>query len=192
MLAVMLAPVDTAKAQRFAAIYSRLGVENVDPRFALSGEPRALAAESYALALIEQMLGHADSALESLRAAYDVYAPIEHHYRALTVATTIGEITGDAIWMQRVRAHVAHYPGSPLADRTLETSIANDSVLDVLSPLARQVARAHWSGASASELSKRFSRSLYTIERQIALIYAAFGVTSEGALRAEAMRRGLA
>jgi hypothetical protein len=38
----------------------------------------------------------------------------------------------------------------------------------------------------------RFSRSVHTIQRQLAEIYRAFGVDSAAAFRAEAMRRGIA
>jgi DNA-binding NarL/FixJ family response regulator len=65
-------------------------------------------------------------------------------------------------------------------------------VFDGLTPLQRQLARAHWSGADAHELSGRFSRSVFTIQRHLAEIYRAFGVDSAPALRTEAMRRGLA
>jgi DNA-binding NarL/FixJ family response regulator len=61
-----------------------------------------------------------------------------------------------------------------------------------LTPLQRQIARALWSGADATDLSQRFSRSLYTIERQIAAVFTAFGVASRGALLEEARSRGLA
>jgi DNA-binding NarL/FixJ family response regulator len=61
-----------------------------------------------------------------------------------------------------------------------------------LSPLQRQIARALWSGAELMELSRRFSRSLYTIERQVADVYAAFEVRSRGELLEVAQTRGLA
>jgi DNA-binding CsgD family transcriptional regulator len=41
------------------------------------------------------------------------------------------------------------------------------------------------------ELSRRFSRSTFTIEKQLQDIYAAFGVRSRTGLRDELHRRGL-
>jgi hypothetical protein len=38
----------------------------------------------------------------------------------------------------------------------------------------------------------QFSRSVFTVERNLAAIYAAFGVASAPALRDEAIRRGIA
>jgi DNA-binding NarL/FixJ family response regulator len=61
-----------------------------------------------------------------------------------------------------------------------------------LSPFQRQIARAVWGGADLSELSRRFSRSIYRIERQIETVYAAFGVSSRNALLDAARSRGLA
>jgi DNA-binding NarL/FixJ family response regulator len=61
-----------------------------------------------------------------------------------------------------------------------------------LSPLQRQIARALWNGADAGEISRRFSRSLYRVERQMEAIFTAFGVSSRAALHGEAVRRGLA
>ncbi|MFN2460818.1 MAG: hypothetical protein ABR591_09060 [Candidatus Velthaea sp.] len=190
-LAVLLAPVDAGEAQRYAATYSMLGTDSVSPTLALSNEPRALAAEKYAQARIAQTLGDRETALGALRAAYDVYAPIDHHYQAMLVASSLAELTGEAQWFDRARAHIAHYPGCPLASHTADTGLQTDPVLEGLSPLQRQLARAHWSGADLDALSQRFSRSLYTIERHVADIYAAFSVDSAGALRDEAMRRGL-
>lgn len=192
MLAVLLAPVNASEAQRHAATYSMLGVENVSPMLALSQEKRAVAAEMYAQARIEQALGDGKSALASLCEAYDVYAPIDHHYQAMMIASTLAEITGDPVWAERAKAHVAKYPGCPLVTETVAAVTASDAVLDALSPLQRQLARAHWSGLDIAELSERFSRSLYTIERQLEDIYSAFGVASSTALRTEALRRGLA
>lgn len=66
------------------------------------------------------------------------------------------------------------------------------AVVDSLTPFQLQIARAHWSGLEIEALSKRFSRSIYTIERHIGEVYAAFGVATSSALRDEALRRGLA
>ena len=60
-----------------------------------------------------------------------------------------------------------------------------------LSPLQRQIATALWNGAETAELSRRFSRSAYTIENQIAAVLRAFGVETKRELTDEARRRGL-
>jgi hypothetical protein len=192
VLAVLLAPTNAAEAQRFAAIYSMLGVESVSPLLALSQERRAVAAEKYALGRIEQTLGHTDTACAVLQEAYDVYAPIDHHYQAMLVASTLAEMTGLTVWSERARAHAEHYPGCPMLARELDDGTRSDPALEDLSPLQRQLARAHWAGADAHELSRRYSRSLFTIQRHLQEIYRVFGVDSGESLRAEAMRRSLA
>ncbi len=193
VLAFTLAPTNAAEAQRFAAMYSMLGVESVSPLLALaSHEKRAVAAEKYALGRIEQTLGNSDAACAALQEAYAVYAPIDHHHQAMLVASALAELTGDAVWADRAKMHLAHYPGCPLLTEALDASMRSDAVLEGLTPFQRQLARAHWSGADARELSHRFSRSLYTTQRHLADIYAAFGVVSPAALRDEALRRGLA
>jgi hypothetical protein len=191
VLAVLLAPTNAAEAQRFAAIYSMLGVESVSPLLALSQERRAVGAEKYALGRIEQTLGNTEAACAVLQEAYDVYAPIDHHYQAMLVASTLAELTGLALWSERARAHAEHYPGCPLLAGPLDDGARTDPALEALSPLQRQLARAHWSGADAHELSRRYSRSLFTIQRHLNDIYRIFGVESGESLRAEAMRRGL-
>jgi DNA-binding NarL/FixJ family response regulator len=72
-------------------------------------------------------------------------------------------------------------------------SLAREQAMpEQLSPFQRQIARALWGGADLSELSRRFSRSIYRIERQIETVYAAFGVSSRNALLDAARSRGLA
>jgi len=192
ILAVLLAPANAPEAQRFAAMYSMLGVESVSPLLALTHDRRAYASEKYALGRIEQTLGNTEAAQRALEEAYGIFAPIDYHYRAMLVATTLAELTGDAVWSERVKEHLAHYPGNPLLATTIDAAPQSDAVLDTITPWQRQVARAHWSGADAQELSQRFSRSVYTIQRQLTEIYLAFGVRSQSELRNEAIRRGLA
>jgi tetratricopeptide (TPR) repeat protein len=192
MLAILLAPVDAAEAQRYAATYSMLGTESVSPTLALSRERRNLGWEKYARGLIDTTLGSRETALANLRVAYDVYAPIEHHYMAAQIAAALGQLTGDAGWIAKAAAHAAKYPGAPAGPKAGEPGLRSDATLDSLSPLQRQIARAHWSGLDIDGLSRRFSRSLYTVERHLSEIYAAFGVASAAALRDEALRRGIA
>lgn len=192
LLAVLLAPVDAAEAQRYAATFSMLGTESVNPTLAMSRDQRSAGWEKYALGQIEQTLGSRDMAAVALKGAYEIFAPIEHHYMGMLIASALSEITGDSSWTQKANEHMAKYPGCPVAVKTVAEATPADIVLDALSPLQRQIARAHWSGLDLDELSRRFSRSLYTIERHLGEVYAAFGVASASALRDEALRRGLA
>jgi len=191
-LAVLLAPIDPAEAQKYAATYSLLGVESVAPSLALTKAPNFVAAERYALARIAQTLGDRESAQGNYLKAYSVFAEMGYHYQAMLVASAMAELSGEAIWSERTREHLAHYPGCPFSAQAPENGLRNDPVLESLTPLQRQLARAHWSGMDVDQLSQRFSRSLYTVERHVADIYAAFGVTSAGGLRDQALSRGIA
>jgi DNA-binding NarL/FixJ family response regulator len=109
----------------------------------------------------------------------------------MLIALTLAELTGDEHWHQRALLHASHYPGCPIGTAAARRDDRIDPVYQSLTPLQRQIARAHWSGADAVALSAQFSRSRYTVDHQLSAIYAAFGVTSAGALRDEAARRGL-
>ena len=61
-----------------------------------------------------------------------------------------------------------------------------------LSPLQKQVARALAGGAEVPEVSRALSRSVYTIERQVDAVYAAFGVRSRSEFLASARQLGMA
>jgi tetratricopeptide (TPR) repeat protein len=190
MLAVLLAPVDPAEAQKYAATYSMLGSESVSPQYMKSKSTSA--EERYANARIAHTLGDRESALSNYTQAYDTFVDMGYHYQAMLVASALSELTGEAIWSERTREHLAHYPGCPLSAQTSEAGLKNDPILESLTPLQRQLARSHWSGMNIDQLSQRFSRSLYTIERHVADIYAAFGVKSADGLRDQALSRGLA
>ena len=191
-LAVLLAPVDAAEAQRYAATYAMYGTENIAPRFALAKDKIVAGFGQFTQGKIEQTLGNGDLAVESLEHAYTVFAPIGFHYQAMLAAQALAEVTNDAVWADKARMHSAAYPGCPLTAQAAESAKAQDPAIEGLSPLQRQLARAHWSGLSVDALSKQFSRSLYTIEGHIAEIYAAFNVATIGGLRDEALRRGIA
>jgi len=190
MLAVLLAPNDPAEAQKYAATFSMLGTESVSPQFMKSKS--AISSERYANARIAHTLGDRESALSNYTQAYDILAEMGYHYQAMLVASALAELTGESVWSERTREHIAHYPGCPLAAKKPEAGLKNDAILESLTPLQRQLARSHWSGMTIDQLSQRFSRSLYTIERHIADIYAAFGVKSADGLRDQALSRGLA
>jgi DNA-binding NarL/FixJ family response regulator len=58
-----------------------------------------------------------------------------------------------------------------------------------LSPFQRQLAMAVGEGLDVAQLSVRFSRSTYTIERQLEQVLQRTGVTSAGELRARIRER---
>jgi tetratricopeptide (TPR) repeat protein len=192
MLAVLHAPVDAMRAQRYAALYARVGTENVAPMVAANGDRRATAHAKYAQGKIDQTLGRKDAAAASLREAYEIFDNASYHYRASLAASALAELGGEATWQQRALAHAQRYPDCPLVPMVNDAVAREEAMPRGLTPLQRQIARALWSGAEPAELSQRFSRSLYTIERQIAEIYAAFGVTTRSTLLEQARSRGLA
>ena len=191
ILAVLHAPVDAVRAQRYAAIYSKVGLENVDPRLAVHGDPRTPAFIKYAQGRIDQTLGRRDSAITLLGESYEIFERAGYHYRATLAASALAELTADGGWIERAHKHAAAYPDCPLAAVVDEAVAREEAMPSQLTALQRQIARAIFTGADAQDLSKRFSRSLYTIEKQIAAVYAAFGVASKGALMDEARRRRL-
>jgi tetratricopeptide (TPR) repeat protein len=192
VLAVLYAPVDAAIAQYYAATYSRIGTENVDPSLALSTDRRARAHAHYAQGRVDQTLGRHESAVSALRDAYEIFDSAEFRYRAALAATALAEVTGEHVWRDRALAHAAHYPDCPLA-AAVDDAVAREEAMPAeLTPLQRQIARALWCGAELSELSQRFSRSRVTIERNVNAVFAAFNVTTRGALLREARARGIA
>ncbi len=192
LLAFLHAPTDAPRAQSYASAYARLGTESVDPGLAIHGDPRALAHAKYASGRIEQMQGHKATAETLLREAYEIFEGVGFHYRATVTATALAEVTGDEAWRAAAMRQAGNYPDCPMA-RSAENAIRTEEAMPAqLSPLQRQIARATWSGAEPRELSRRFSRSVYRIERQIEAVFNAFGVRTRTELLDEARRRGLA
>ena len=191
-LSVLLAPIDASEAQRFASTYAMFGMENVNPYLVASKDKRTVGFGKYTQGKIDQTLGNADLAIESLEAAYAIFAPVGHHHQAMLAAQALAEVTKDAAWADKARMHSAAYPGSPLTTQVAESAKPDDPAIEGLTPFQRQLARAHWSGLNVDALSKQFSRSMYTIEGHIAEIYAAFNVATGSGLREEALRRGIA
>ncbi len=191
MLAVLHAPTDAARAQRYASTYSQIGLENVDPTLALNGDPRAAAFENYALGRIEQTMGRRDPAIAALQKSYAVFDRASFHYRASLCASALAEITGEERWRAASEQHARRYPdsGSPVFSE--QAHLHSDAMPAQLSPLQRQIAAALWTGADTADLSKRFSRSAYTIENHVATVLRAFDVASRRELLDEARRRGL-
>ena len=190
-LAVLHAPTDAARAQRYATMYSRMGTENVNPALAVHGDARALAHAKYAQGRIDQTLGRRAAAIASLQEAYAIFDRASFHYRATLAASALAELTGDDHWCSAALAHASRYPDCPLTSMAGQSVGREQAMPAQLSPFQRQVARALWGGADVVELSRRFSRSIYRIERQIETVYAAFGVSSRNALLDEARTRGL-
>jgi tetratricopeptide (TPR) repeat protein len=190
-LAVMLAPIDIGRSQRFAATFSRVGMQNVAPVYGVINDVRAVGYEKYAFGKIEQTLGNSDMATSSLVEAYNVFAIINYHFQAMLCARALAEVTGDDMWTERARGHVAHYPGSLLMREGEPSVKKRDPVIDGLSPFQLRLARAHWSGLEVAQLSRQFSRSAYTIEHQLQVIYDAFNVRNASGLREVARTRGL-
>ncbi|MBV8369920.1 MAG: hypothetical protein JO036_13485 [Candidatus Eremiobacteraeota bacterium] len=191
-LAVLHAPTDAPRAQRYAAMYSQLGTENVDPALALYQDRRLVAHAKYAEGRIEQTLGRREPAVTALLKAYSIYESASFRYRASVTASALAELTGEAKWRDAGMRHAAAYPDCPLATHAEEAIAREDAMPAQLSALQRQIARALLSGADVAELSRRFSRSTFTIERQIEAVQAAFGVASRAAFVQEARKRRLA
>ncbi len=191
-LAVLHAATDAARAQRYATMYARIGTENVNPALAVHGDARAVAHAKYAQGRIDQTLGRKAAAIGSLQEAYAIFDRASFHYRATLAASALAELTGEERWRAAALAHASRYPDCPLTSSAGQSVAREQAMPAQLSPFQRQIARALWGGADLVELSRRFSRSIYRIERQIETIYAAFGVVSRNALLDEARSRGLA
>jgi DNA-binding NarL/FixJ family response regulator len=138
------------------------------------------------------MLGNTELAVRTLEEAYEIFSTIDHDFRATIVAEALHDLTKDERWLRNARAHAAKFAHCALAQR-LNNNGAAAQPADVqgLTPAQRQIAIAHCQGLDNEELSRRFSRSTFTIEKQLDGIYAAFGVRSRAGLRDELHRRGL-
>jgi tetratricopeptide (TPR) repeat protein len=191
-LAVLHAPADAARAQRYAALYSRIGTESINPALAVHGDRRAHALARYAQGRIEQTLGRREAAVVALREAFEIFDTASFHFRAVLAATALAELTGEDRWRDAALAHAGSYPDCPLVAVAEHAGEREQAMPPQLSPVQRQIARALWNGVDLAELSSRFSRSLYRIQRQVDAVYAAFGVTTRTALHDEARTRGLA
>jgi hypothetical protein len=192
VLAVLHAPHDATRAQRYAAKFSQIGTESVDPALAVHRDQRATGFAKFAQGRIEQTLGRREAAVTLLREAYAIFESIRYHYRATLAAAALAELTGETKWRDLSTQHAQSYPDCPLVSFADEAVAREEALPEVLTPFQRQIARALWTGTKATELSRRFSRSMYTIERQIDAVFDAFGVSSQSALHQEARRRGLA
>lgn len=190
MLAELFSSTDMAQAQRYVSIYSSLGKDSLDPTLASAHDRRSIAYEKYATGRVQAVLGNVKLAKESLEFAYDVFAQIKHPYRAALAAAALFEVTEDLQWLEKARTQAGHFAKSPFFRRLSELDkVEEQRVLSGLTPMQRQIAIALSQGADLDELSMRFSRSRFTLEKQIEIIFAALGVESRHALRAELRQR---
>lgn len=190
MLGELFSSTDMAQAQRYVSLYSTLGKDSLDPTLASAHDRRSIAYEKYAAGRVQAVLGNVKLAKESLEFSYDVFAQIEHPYRAALAAAALFELTEDLQWLEKARTQAKHFSKSPFSRRLSELDkVEEQRVLSGLTPMQRQIAIALSQGTDLDELSHRFSRSRFTLEKQIEFIFAALGVESRHALRAELRRR---
>jgi DNA-binding CsgD family transcriptional regulator len=189
-LAVLVAPSNAGRAQRYASTYSSLGTEAVHPTLAINGDRRGRAFERYAQGRIDQVLGRDNAAIRALTDAYGIFVDIRYAYQAAMTATALAEVTGEPSWREKSLVHASAYPSCPLVAMA-NASREEAPIAVTLSPLQRQVARALCGGAELTEISRSLSRSIYTIERQIAAVYDVFGVRTQAEFLTSARSVGL-
>lgn len=191
-LAALLAPVDMARAQRFLSIYVKLGTQSIDPTLAIAHDPRAVGYSQYALARVHHVLGNQAAAMEAYEAAHAIFERARHHFRAALAAQGLAEMTGSETWADRARSHASHFPKSAFY-QFLTQSVARraEPSLDGLSPMQRQLALALCAGMEVPALSQRFSRSEFTIKREVRSVYDKLGVQTRKALRELLEERGV-
>lgn len=191
-LAILFTPIDLGQAQRYVSTYIQLGSESLDPTLGASHDPRrSVAHQKYAAGRVQAMLGNTNLAIRSLEGAYEIFAQIAHDYRAALAAQALFELTQNETWLQLARGHATRFPSSALAQRLNGSSAHDTARVEGLAMAQRQIAIAHCQGADNEELSQRFSRSTFTIERKLQAIYEALGVHNRSGLREELNRRGL-
>lgn len=192
-LAVLFAPVDLGHAQRYVSTYIELGASSLNPALEASHDPRRnVAHQKYAAGRVQAMLGNTALAIRTLEEAYEIFSGLDHDFRAAVVAQALHDLTKDDRWLENARVHAGKFPHCALATSLHESkSQKKDTTAEGLTPTQRQIAIAHCQGFDNEELSRRFSRSTFTIEKQLEGIYTAFGVRSRTGLRDELHRRGL-
>lgn len=192
-LAVLFAPLDLGHAQRYVSTYIELGPNSLNPNIEASHDPRRITAhQKYAAGRVQAMLGHKDLAARTLEESYQIFSALDHDFRAAMSAEALHELTGDDRWLENARVHAGKFPKCALSRHLSENGARKEeSSVSGLTPTQRQIAIAHCQGLSDEELSRRFSRSTFTIEKQLEGIYNAFGVRSRAGLRDEFHRLGL-
>lgn len=192
LMAVLFAPVDMGQAQRYVSTYMRLGNDSIDPTLAISNDRRALGFAQYATGCVNQVLGNKESAIASFEAAYKIFDEAEHHFRAALAAQGLAEVTGATVWIERARQHAGAFPKSAFY-KYLTDRISKKATpwIEGLSPMQRQLALSLCEGLDNQQLSKRFSRSEFTIKREVQALYDLFNVRSRNALRGLLEERGV-
>jgi len=191
-LAVLFSPVDMGQAQRYVSNYMRMGKDGVDATLAISHDRRATGFTQYASGCVNQVLGNTESATIAFETAYKIFDEAEHHFRAALAAQGLAEITGAAVWIERARSHAGHFPKSAF-HRFMSERISRPVTpwVEGLSPMQRQLALSVCEGLDTTQLSRRFSRSEFTIKREVQNLYDLFNVHSKNALRDVLEERGV-
>jgi DNA-binding NarL/FixJ family response regulator len=180
------------QAQRYVSTYMRLGIDNIDPQHAIAHDKRAAAFTSYATGRVQQVLGNKQTATTAFETAYRIFDESEHHFRAALAAQGLAEITGATIWIERARQHAGFFPKSAFY-RFLTDRISKQATpwIEGLTPMQRQLALSLCDGLEFKELSRRFSRSEFTIKREVQTLYDLFNVRTRSALRELLEERGV-
>ncbi|MGD0967495.1 MAG: hypothetical protein ABR949_04325 [Candidatus Aquilonibacter sp.] len=192
MLAGLFSQVDMGQAQRYVSNYMRMGKDSVDATLAISHDKRAYGFTQLASGSVNQVLGNTESATRAFEAAYQIFDEAEHHFRAALAAQGLAEITGAAVWIERARNHAGYFPKSAFS-RFMGERISRPVTpwVDGLSAMQRQLALSVCEGLDTPELSRRFSRSEFTIKREVQNLYDLFNVRSKNALRSVLEERGV-
>jgi len=191
-LAVLFSPVDMGQAQRYVSTYLRLGKDGVDPTLAINHDKRAAGFSQYATGSVQQVLGNTESAITAFEASYRIFDEAEHHFRAALAAQGLAELTGATVWTERARSHAGHFPKSAFY-KFLTERISRPATpwIEGLTPMQRQLALSLCEGLEMPQLSHRFSRSEFTIKREVQALYGMFNVKSRSALRDVLEERGV-
>ncbi|MBV8639735.1 MAG: hypothetical protein JO322_16765 [Candidatus Eremiobacteraeota bacterium] len=191
-LAGLLAPVDMAAAQRFVSTYTKIGTQSMDPTLAITHDRRGEAYSQYAIGRVHQVLRNVAAATAAYERAYDIFEGAGHHFRAALAAQGLSEVTNSETWAERARRHAEYFPKSAFYQfLTQSVSRKTELSMDGLSPLQRQLALALCAGLEVPALSQRFSRSEFTIKREVRTVYDRLGVQTRKALRELLEERGI-
>lgn len=188
-LAILYAPVDMVRAQRYVSTYISMGVENIDPTLAATRGRRTVAFEKYASGCVQQVMGNTALAVQSFETAFEIFSQSEYYYRAAIAANALYEVTKNPTWLETARSFAKRFPQSALSAKLHAPEPDRDVKFEELSPFQRQLAMAVGEGLDVEQLSVRFSRSTYTIERQLEQVLQQTGVSSPAALRARIRER---
>jgi tetratricopeptide (TPR) repeat protein len=184
MLATLFAPTDMARAQQYVSEYLQIGKDSVDPTLALAHDRRATAFEKYALGRVHQVLGNRELAISSFETAYEIFAAAGYRFRESLAATGLYEATGQERWLERARRAAGVYPNSAFHQRLHDRPGPIDaSPLSDLTPMQRQLAFALCEGLDVAQLSRRFSRSAFTIAQMTNAVHERLGTRNRNDLR---------